>query len=325
MYTHYMLTHIGDKVIAKVNGSVASTNVWYEADKELLVEKKDENVYAKPLDFIRYKLKREDVESSESVITINFPPDYNQTPTSSDLVFNINAGSSAYLSEKLELNNTFDRVIFTEIEEGRLMIGDYPIRQGTIYFSYQIKDIVYNHKVGVGSPYEVMKYKTSNGRQESEIRTISFNVSGGKALIERQQLDNGIEPEIIDDVKSIGIDFNVNLYKIKNLPRNKKVKLRFNSNLNNLERTYEHKEEGDDEAEVYGSTVYVSNKEFNTNGIHEFEFDTLDGEIELMVTIGKLYYQNTSVSGKLDFEILEVDGSTDNIDQENKKVSITVN
>lgn len=318
MYTHYMLTHIGDKITAKIDGSIANTNTWYDADKPLVIEKKDDDVYAVPFDFIRYKLKRNDVESSESVITVNFPPDYNTNPSARDLVFSLNVGDSVFLTDELELNNTFDRIIFTNIEDDLLEIDDLPVRQNRYYYSYDLKRMKYKHNVGVGEPYSVVKYKLSNGKIDSEEAELIFNVVGEPAYIDDVSENQEFNSTEINEEKLVFIYPILKEFTIKNLPKNRKFKISVKTNLSGIERVF------NDEEEEVSSRVFFLENTIKENGVEEFEFDTLEGQVYFPVFVEKLSIGGQTISGTIDFEIIEVDGSKDKFDKSKSKVNIKI-
>lgn len=318
MYTHYMLTHIGDKITAKIDGSIANTNTWYDADKPLVIEKKDDDVYAVPFDFIRYKLKRNDVESSESVITVNFPPDYNTNPSARDLVFSLNVGDSVFLTDELELNNTFDRIIFTNIEDDLLEIDDLPVRQNRYYYSYDLKRMKYKHNVGVGEPYSVVKYKLSNGKVDSEEAELIFNVVGEPAYIDDVSEIQEFNSTEVNEEKLVFIYYILKEFTIKNLPKNKKFKVSVKTNLNGIDRVF-----NDDEEEVSSSVLFLDNT-IKENGVQEFELDTFEGQVYFPVFIQKLSIGGQTISGTIDFEIIEVDSSKDKFDKSKSKVNIKI-
>ena len=222
LYTHFKIKEKGNRVIVKINGSIAVLNQWYLSSDVITVEKQDLNHYAEPYDFFKIKVKNSENESKENNVIVNFPPNKNILIVSIPEEFSMNNNEVINLFSHIQYNAAVDRIRFIDFDNiGEFKNGNNDIEKLKTYYQYDFSQISFKASEGNGNPYQTIKYQLGNLNGWDEITELKINVNGLASLIKTNEETDTESNFILRET----------FFKISNGYINKKAKFSINVNL----------------------------------------------------------------------------------------------
>lgn len=303
LFSHFKIKEKGNRVIVKINGSIAVLNQWYLSSDILTVEKSDPNHYAEPYDYLKLVVKNSENESKENYVTVNFEPNKSISIVSIPEEFSMNNNETINLFSHIQYNAAVDRIRFVDFNNiGEFKIGNNLIEKLKIYYQYQFSEITYKTLVGNGNPYQTIKYQLGNSDNWSNLTELKINVNGLASLLKINQ-----ETETDTDIVS-----HETFFKIENGYIDKNAKISININLNSSFWS------GINNNKI--SINFGNNSEnFTSNGLYEKNLK-LDNEGNLLFSIESLIENSTlPVTGSIILNLLEINGDSGLVSSSNNQ------
>ena len=228
-WTHFKLTELGERTVAKVNGILATLGVWYASTDVLTIEKNNPAHLGEPFDFYKYQTTDGDINSNQANIIVNCPPDLLIPPTSSNEVVVAAVETDYDLIDYIPYSNGVDRIRIVDFENiGNLLLGVSPIFPNYVIMHYDFENIIFRTGLGTGEPYQKIQYQVGNSAgYNPTIYEVDFNIVGTASLFEITESD-GTEINMPD---SPDIRYFEATFKITNGRANGTALLEMNINL----------------------------------------------------------------------------------------------
>jgi hypothetical protein len=300
-YTHFRFKYLGQRAITKVNGVVAQIGVWYNQGSSITSQKANNIHLGEPYDQIKYEATNGTLTSNISVIDINFPPDKNIAPMSSDATVTINNNQVLNLINHITYNNAVDRIKIISYTNnvGELDFYGTTVYNNKVIMQYDFSELKFTSTTGIGSPYQKIYFKVGNKDGFSlTTYSITINITGTAELIKLIQSPD----EIVDLGNGNGYKGTEMTLRIKNGYINGIAKFKMNVNLSS--NAWPVNTEN-----IAMITYNGGNKEVNTNG------DTIvnipigsTGETNIIFGIA-INLVDLPVTGTITFTLIDINGN----------------
>ena len=294
LYTHFKIKEKGNRVIVKINGSIAVLNQWYLSSDVITVEKENLNHYAEPYDYLKVQVKNNENESKENYITINFPPNKNISIISIPEEFSMINNQTINIFEHIQINDAVDRIRFIDFNNiGEFKIGNNLIKKMKTYYRYDFQNINFSSFNGNGNPYQIIKYQLGNSNGFDTTTECKININGLASLLKISEVDDNEDTFISHEA----------LMKIENGYIGKIAKISININMNSpywdgftengILVSY-----GDNEESFIENGVYERNVQLDDKGSFSFLIET------------NIENSSLPIIGNIIVNLLEIDGNS---------------
>lgn len=311
-WTHFKIVELGVRTNVLIDDVPVVINTLYPNTAVIKIEKQNDNHLGVPFDTVKYAVTNGTENSNTASIIVNFPPDLEISPASSNEIETILNNTIYNIIDFISFNTGVDRIKITGFNNvGNLNLDGFPIFTNLQILHYDFEKIKFESFTGIGVGYQTIYFQVGNQNgYNPTIYSLRLDIDGQANLI----LDN--DDEDSETEEGVTINYKEGKIFVENGIPFGVAKVNLDLDLSASAWPVDTENEF--------SVVYNGGEDVYQANIVTDLLVTLDefgkGEINYVLSINQ---DDSPVTGTIDFELIDINGNTGIISGTNE-VNLTI-